>query len=68
MAQKRRFVACWASFFAETPVEGLCRANFFAEMPVEGGVLGEFFAGQQLQGPDGRICAASMEVAPRPSI
>ena len=26
----RRFWACWASFFAETPLEGQCRANFFA--------------------------------------
>jgi hypothetical protein len=44
MAQKRRFVACWASFFAEMPVEGLCRANFVA--------------GQQPQDPAVRICAA----------
>ena len=68
MVQKRRFVACWASFFAETLLEGLCRANFFAEMPVEGVCWANFFAGQQPQGPDGRIFGASMEVAPRPSI
>ena len=30
MAQNRRFVACWASFFAEMPLEGVCWASFFA--------------------------------------
>ena len=30
MAQNRRFVARWASFFAITPLEGSRRAKFFA--------------------------------------
>ena len=30
MAQNRRFLACWASFFAEMPLEGRCWASFFA--------------------------------------
>ena len=42
MAQNGRFLACWASFFAEVPLEGRCWASFFAEMRL-GGVLGEFF-------------------------
>ena len=28
--QNRRFYACWASFFAEEPLEGRCWASFFA--------------------------------------
>ena len=28
--QFRRFCACWASFFAEAPLEGPCWASFFA--------------------------------------
>ena len=31
MAQKWRFLACWAKFFAEMPLEGLCWASFFAD-------------------------------------
>jgi len=58
MAQKRRFVACWASFFAEMPVEGLCRAKFFAETLLEGLCRANFVAGQQPQDPAVRICAA----------
>ena len=34
MAHNRRFVACWAKFFAKTPLEGSCRAKFFAEQTV----------------------------------
>ena len=30
MAQNGRFLACWASFFAEEPLEGPCWASFFA--------------------------------------
>ena len=30
MTQKWRFMACWANFFAEMPLEGACWANFFA--------------------------------------
>ena len=30
IAQNRRFVVCWASFFAKTPLEGQCWASFFA--------------------------------------
>ena len=30
MAQNRRFLACWASFFAEMSLEGVCWASFFA--------------------------------------
>ena len=36
MAQNPRFLACWASFFAEMPLEGVCWASFFAEMPMVG--------------------------------
>ena len=31
MAQNWCFLACWASFFAEVPLEARCRANFFAD-------------------------------------
>ena len=31
MAQNRRFYACWASFFAETRLEGRCWASSFAD-------------------------------------
>ena len=30
MAHNRRFMACWASFFVNTPLEGSRRASFFA--------------------------------------
>ena len=36
MAPNPRFLACWASFFAEMPLEGVCWASFFAEMPMVG--------------------------------
>ena len=35
MAQNWRFVACWANFFAKTPLEGLSWAKFFAVEPVK---------------------------------
>ena len=35
MAQNRRFMACWAKFFAELLRNGPCRANFFAEVPLQ---------------------------------
>ena len=54
MAQNRRFVACWASFFAEMPLEGVCWANFFAEMPLEGVCWAKCFANQQSCDPVGR--------------
>ena len=38
------FCACWASFFAEVPVEGLCWASFFAEMLLKGLCWASFFA------------------------
>ena len=43
MAQNGRFMARWANFFAEMPLEGLCWASFFAEL-LRNGALGEFFA------------------------
>ena len=49
MAQNWRFLACWASFFAEEPLEGLCRANFFAEMWMEGPCWASFFAQSALR-------------------
>ena len=37
MAQNWRFLACWASFFAEEPLEGRCWASFFrANRPCAG--------------------------------
>ena len=47
MAHNRRFVACWAKFFAEMPLEGLCWAKFFAEEPLEGLCWASFFADRQ---------------------
>ena len=47
MAQNWRFLACWAKFFAEMPLEGLCWANFFAEEPLEGLCWASFFADRQ---------------------
>ena len=47
MAQKWRFLACWAKFFAEEPLEGLCWAKFFAEEPLEGLCWASFFADRQ---------------------
>ena len=44
MAQKRCYRACWASFFAETYVDGPCWAVFFAETPVDGPCWAVFFA------------------------
>ena len=41
---KWRFLACWAEFFAEMPLEGLCWASFFAI--------------QQPQVPVGELCRA----------
>lgn len=39
-------MACWASFFAKTPLEGLHWANFFAEEPVKAPRRANFFAEQ----------------------
>ena len=55
MAQNRRFMACWANFFAEESLKGLCWAKFFAEMPLEARCRANFFAGQQSRGPAGRV-------------
>ena len=44
MAQNGGFMARWASFFAETPLEGSRRASFFAD--------------QQSWDPAGRVCCA----------
>ena len=44
MAQNRRFMACWANFFAEESLKGLCWAKFFAEMPLEARCRANFFA------------------------
>ena len=42
--QIRRFCACWASFFAERPLEAPCWASFFAEEPLEGPCWASIFA------------------------
>ena len=55
MAQNRRFMACWANFFAEESLKGLCWAKFFAEMPLEGLCWAKFFAEEPLEG----LCWAS---------
>ena len=39
-AQFRRFWSCWASFFAEEPLEGLCWARFFAPTDIAPGLVG----------------------------
>ena len=54
MARNRRSMACWASFFAEMPLEGVCWASFFAEMPLEGVCWASLFADQQSCDPVGR--------------
>ena len=51
MAQKWRFLACWASFFAEMLLNGPCWASFFAEMLLEGPCWASFFAEEPLEGP-----------------
>ena len=33
LAKNTRFMACWASFFADEPLKAPCWANFFAEVP-----------------------------------
>ena len=51
MAQKWRFLECWASFFAEMLLNGPCWASFFAEMLLEGPCWASFFAEAPLGGP-----------------
>ena len=41
MAQIRRFVACWANFFAEMLLEGRCWASFFAPTGAVPGLVGD---------------------------
>ena len=45
MAQNRRFMARWANYFADSPLEARCWASFFAEVPTEGACWANFFAG-----------------------
>ena len=54
MAQNWRYLACWAKFFAEMPLEALCWAKFFAEEPLEGLCWASFFADRQSWDPTGR--------------
>ena len=49
--QIRRFCACWASFFAERPLEAPCWASFFAERPLEAPCWANFVAERPLKGP-----------------
>ena len=51
-------MARWASFFAETWLEGPCGASFFAETRLEGPCGASFFADQQSWDPAGRVCCA----------
>ena len=53
-----RFCACWESFFAERPLEGLCWESFFAERPLEGLCWASIFA------PTGTVSV--LEAARRP--
>ena len=43
-AKNWRFMACWASFFAQMTLEGSRWASFFAEMRLEGACRATFFA------------------------
>ena len=49
--QNMRFMARWASFFAEEPLEVPCWANFFAEEPLEVPCRASFFAEESLEAP-----------------
>ena len=49
--QNRRFMACWASFFAEEPLERSCWASFFAEMRLEVLCWANLFAEEALERP-----------------
>ena len=55
MTTNWRFMACWASFFAEMPLEGRCWANFVAEMPLEGRCWANFVADRQSWDPTGQV-------------
>ena len=50
VVQNERFMACWASFFAETRLERLWWANLFAEEPLERSCWVNFFAEESLEG------------------
>ena len=39
--QNRRFYVCWASFFAEEPLEGLCWASFSRQSALRPGLVGD---------------------------
>ena len=41
MAQNWRFLACWASFFAEELLEGPCWASYFAQLALRPGLVGD---------------------------
>ena len=51
MGEKCCFQACWASFFAEVPLEVPCRASFFAGEPLDAPCWASFFAEVPLEGP-----------------
>ena len=51
MAQNWRFVACWANFFAKTPLEGLRWAKYFAVEPMKAPRRANFVAETRLDGP-----------------
>ena len=55
MTTNWRFMARWASFFAEMPLEGRCWASFFAEMPLEGRCWANFVADRQSWDPTGQV-------------
>ena len=55
MAQNRRFMACWAKFFAELLRNGPCWAKFFAELLRNGPCWAKFFADEPLKA----LCRAS---------
>ena len=44
-------MACWASFFAEEPLERSCWASFFAEMRLEVLCWANLFAEEALERP-----------------
>ena len=64
-SQNRRFYACWASFFAETRLEGRCWANYFAEEPREGPCWASFFAEMPLEARCWASFFAPTDPAPR---
>ena len=66
-AKNRCFMACWANFFAEMPLEGACWASFFAEMPLEGACWASFFAEMPMVGVCWSATAGRDPVGSRPA-